>query len=330
MFDPYHKWLGIPIDQRPPTYYQLLGIASNEQDREVIREAAIRQTAHLRAYQRGAHADECTRLLNEIALAQTVLLDPAKRRDYDARLARTALTKRPPRTRPTPAAPLPVRTPSLTRRPWVVGALLGLLVLVIAGGLTAVLLAGLFFLPRPAALETRSDAPRDPPAEAPPVPEKAWAHCDISAAELADGCLRIQPFRSIATRKFYAGPIEVTVVASTAGTHLGLYASGGACAIFNFTSENGDHGLVICRPVPDSEGDFSKDELIAREEFPLEPDTFYTLRWRLTEQGMTVSVNDQVIFREERKYDLSSRRPVKLLAHASALRVKSLEVKPLP
>ena len=38
MFDPYHKWLGIPKDQRPPTHYQLLGISPTEQDREVIEE----------------------------------------------------------------------------------------------------------------------------------------------------------------------------------------------------------------------------------------------------------------------------------------------------
>ena len=56
MFDPYHKWLGIPPGRRPPTHYQLLGIAPEEQDPEVIEEAAIRQTAHVRTYQIGPHA----------------------------------------------------------------------------------------------------------------------------------------------------------------------------------------------------------------------------------------------------------------------------------
>jgi hypothetical protein len=87
MFDPYHKWLGIPKDQRPPTFYQLLGIAIDEQDLEVIEEAAIRQTAHVRGYQIGPHAAECTRLLNEIAQARQTLLNPAKRKEYDAKLA---------------------------------------------------------------------------------------------------------------------------------------------------------------------------------------------------------------------------------------------------
>lgn len=88
MFDPYHKWLGIPPDQRPPTYYQLLGVSPGEEDVEVIEEAAIRQAAHLRTYQIGPHATECTRVLTEIAEARRVLRDPAKRRTYDQSLAK--------------------------------------------------------------------------------------------------------------------------------------------------------------------------------------------------------------------------------------------------
>src|SRR5437763_344047 len=58
MFDPYHKWLGIPKDQRPPTHYQLLGVVPDEKDPEVIEEAAVRQTTHIRAYQIGPQAGE--------------------------------------------------------------------------------------------------------------------------------------------------------------------------------------------------------------------------------------------------------------------------------
>ncbi|MCI0742363.1 MAG: WD40 repeat domain-containing protein [Gemmataceae bacterium] len=89
MFDPYHKWLGIPKEHRPPTLYQLLGIAADETDKEVIEEAAIRQTTHVRAYQVGPHAEDSTRLLNEISQARTTLLHPAKRKEYDVQLART-------------------------------------------------------------------------------------------------------------------------------------------------------------------------------------------------------------------------------------------------
>src|SRR5262249_32010571 len=76
--------------QRPPTYYQLLGLAQGEADAEVIEEAAIRQTTHLRAYQVGPHATDCTRMLNEVSAARQVLVNPQKRADYDAKLAQLA------------------------------------------------------------------------------------------------------------------------------------------------------------------------------------------------------------------------------------------------
>src|SRR5262245_56784765 len=84
MFDPYHKWLGIQPGQRPPTHYQLLGIAPTETDLEAIEEAFIRQTTHARTYQNGPQALECTKLLNELAQAHVVLTNPAKRKAYDA------------------------------------------------------------------------------------------------------------------------------------------------------------------------------------------------------------------------------------------------------
>lgn len=88
MFDPYHKWLGVPKKHRPPTFYQLLGIEADETDTDVIDEAAIRQSAHVRTYQIGEHAELCTRLLNEISEARGTLLNPAKRKNYDAELAK--------------------------------------------------------------------------------------------------------------------------------------------------------------------------------------------------------------------------------------------------
>jgi hypothetical protein len=108
MFDPYHKWLGIPEDQRPPTCYQLLGVSPSEADPEVIEEMALRQTAHVRTYQTGPHAAACTRLLNEIARARTVLLNPARRSSYDARLAAARVSQREPAAAVAVAAPVAV------------------------------------------------------------------------------------------------------------------------------------------------------------------------------------------------------------------------------
>jgi hypothetical protein len=107
MFDPYHKWLGIPKDQRPPTHYQLLGIAAGESDTDVIDEAAVRQTAHVRNYQIGPNAADATRILNEISHAKLTLLNPAKRRAYDEQLAKrsAAITSKAP-------VPQPVTVPA--------------------------------------------------------------------------------------------------------------------------------------------------------------------------------------------------------------------------
>ena len=84
MFDPYHRWLSIPPDQRPPTFYQLLSIAATEADPEVIQEAALRQVSHVRTHQMGPHAQECTRVLNEIGQACATLIDPVKERAEDS------------------------------------------------------------------------------------------------------------------------------------------------------------------------------------------------------------------------------------------------------
>jgi hypothetical protein len=84
MFDPYRQWLGIPDNGRPPTDNELLGIAPGEHRAEVIKEAALHQTARIRPYQTGPYAEESTRLLNEIARAELALLNPARRAESEA------------------------------------------------------------------------------------------------------------------------------------------------------------------------------------------------------------------------------------------------------
>lgn len=39
-FNPYYKWLGIPRDEQPASYYRLLGIAEPESDAGVLEMAA--------------------------------------------------------------------------------------------------------------------------------------------------------------------------------------------------------------------------------------------------------------------------------------------------
>jgi len=85
-FDPYHKWLGIPLKDQPPNHYRLLGLDLFESDPDVIEAAAFRQTAHVRTYQLGPHSADSQNLLNEIAAAKVCLLDPQKRAAYDTEL----------------------------------------------------------------------------------------------------------------------------------------------------------------------------------------------------------------------------------------------------
>jgi hypothetical protein len=81
--DAYSKWLEIPEHRRPPTYYQLLGVAPSELDPNVIAAAAERQLERLRPHVLGPGGDECRRLEQEVVQARNTLLDPLARQRYD-------------------------------------------------------------------------------------------------------------------------------------------------------------------------------------------------------------------------------------------------------
>jgi hypothetical protein len=85
VFDPYRKWLGIPLWEQPANHYRLLGITPFENDPDVIEASADRQMAHIRNYQSGQHSELSQKVLNELANARVCLLNPEKKRAYDAR-----------------------------------------------------------------------------------------------------------------------------------------------------------------------------------------------------------------------------------------------------
>jgi WD40 repeat protein len=85
-FDPYYQWLGISPEEQPPDHYRLLGVKGFEDDREVIRTAADRQTVHLQTFQIGERSQLARKLINEVAAARLCLLTPAKKLAYDRRL----------------------------------------------------------------------------------------------------------------------------------------------------------------------------------------------------------------------------------------------------
>ncbi|HVA50240.1 MAG TPA: family 16 glycoside hydrolase [Pirellulales bacterium] len=87
-FDAYHKWLGIPPAEQPANHYRLLGIATFEDDPDVIETAADQRMALLRTFQTGQHSALSQKLLNELSAAKLCLLKAEKKAAYDAELRR--------------------------------------------------------------------------------------------------------------------------------------------------------------------------------------------------------------------------------------------------
>lgn len=67
--DAYHRLLGIPPSEQPPSPWRLLGLNSNENDEGVVRAAMEQRLAFLKTLQQGALADISQRLANEVSRA---------------------------------------------------------------------------------------------------------------------------------------------------------------------------------------------------------------------------------------------------------------------
>ncbi len=89
-FDPYQKWLEIPRDRRPPTYYDLLGLEAFSDDSQAARAAHRERYSKVRTFELGTYGEQATQLLNELTLALDCLLDPDKKRAYDQTLGRSS------------------------------------------------------------------------------------------------------------------------------------------------------------------------------------------------------------------------------------------------
>ncbi len=99
-FDPYHKWLGIPTAEQPPSHYRLLGISPSETDDDVIAAAADQRMDYLHSFSQGDRGPDARRLMDEIARASMCLLDPKRRAAYEATLRSRTLP-------PTHSQPVP-------------------------------------------------------------------------------------------------------------------------------------------------------------------------------------------------------------------------------
>src|SRR3954471_21679173 len=86
-FNPYYKWLGIPVKDQPPTHYRLLAIEPLEDDVDVIKNAALQRKRHLRSYQFGPQREAALRIIGEIDTAENCLVDAERKAAYDASLS---------------------------------------------------------------------------------------------------------------------------------------------------------------------------------------------------------------------------------------------------
>ena len=94
-FDPYLKWLGIDGGGHTPDHYRLLGLDRLESDPELIGRAADAAMAEVRRIRPGPHLAEWSRLLDQLGVAKSCLLDRRSKATYDESLTRqTPLVRR--------------------------------------------------------------------------------------------------------------------------------------------------------------------------------------------------------------------------------------------
>ncbi len=87
-FNPFREWLGRETGREPSSHYDLLGIANNEIDGELIARRADALTARIRQFRPGPYIAAWQRLLDAVAEAKECLVDPTRRTAYDASLRR--------------------------------------------------------------------------------------------------------------------------------------------------------------------------------------------------------------------------------------------------
>jgi tetratricopeptide (TPR) repeat protein len=81
--NPYHKWLGIAVNEQPANHYRLLGIDLFETDPGTIRTAADHRMALIAKYSAGSDQELSRQVLSELLAARACLLSAATRQAYE-------------------------------------------------------------------------------------------------------------------------------------------------------------------------------------------------------------------------------------------------------
>jgi regulation of enolase protein 1 (concanavalin A-like superfamily) len=156
-------------------------------------------------------------------------------------------------------------------------------------------------------------------------PAMVWGHLNISQATPSSGSLLLSKGKKeIVTHESYSGPIEITLLARTEKNSIRLYGGKGAYVIFNH--EVNPEKLELGRPDGDQPYTGNKIRPPGQK---LLPKTWYLLSWRITEEGMSVAINEREVFSEEHKNNLSGKYPIHVQSLDSEIEVLSFTVRPL-
>jgi WD40 repeat protein len=147
-----------------------------------------------------------------------------------------------------------------------------------------------------------------------------WGHLNKTPTGVkeTDAFVSIEPKSWITTKKSYSGPIEITAIARTVHQNIRIHAFNGS-VIFNW--ELNPDQLRVHRP----------DNTVATAPAKrLLANTWYSIRWRITENGMRIAVDGNLVFEEMSTYDLSKGYPVIMPGFDSRVDVMHLAVESLP
>jgi hypothetical protein len=152
-----------------------------------------------------------------------------------------------------------------------------------------------------------------------------WKLVDTSKATFKDEYFQIPPNTDVPTRQKFPGGFEVVIVARTEAENIRLRAQRGSVVIFNW--EVNPRELRVHRP--DGNDRPESGSIATAKVTPLKPNTWYTIKWRLTEDGTQVSVDGKVVFEELRAYDLNAPAPVVVRSMNSVIDLKEFHITPL-
>ena len=146
-----------------------------------------------------------------------------------------------------------------------------------------------------------------------------WGLFDLGRAEKRGTYVRLDPGGTLRTCIEYDAPMDITFVARTDSLNIRLFAHNYPSVIWNW--EVNPSELRVANP---------DGETIPALATSLEANRWYTLRYRVTSQGTTVSVDGLSVFSENKTYAKFPRSPVGVNGEGPAvIDVKKFVVRPI-